>query len=86
MGLLRSLTVEEIVVQVFVARFVFGAPVRNLVFMGMGEPFDNYENVMEAIAIFTDPGGWGFGPSRLTVSTSGCVEELVVLHGMLILR
>ncbi len=76
MGLLRSLSVEEIVVQVFVARFVLKAPVRNIVFMGMGEPFDNYDNVMEAIAILTDPGGWGFGPSRLTVSTSGCVDEI----------
>ena len=42
MGLIRNLTTQEIVTQLFVARFILGFPVRNLVFMGMGEPFDNY--------------------------------------------
>lgn len=76
MGLLRNLTVQEIVSQLFVARFIFGVPIRNLVFMGMGEPFDNYDNVMQAIRIFTDPQGLGLGVHHLTVSTSGRVEEM----------
>jgi 23S rRNA (adenine2503-C2)-methyltransferase len=76
MGLLRSLTVREIVAQVFVARFVLKSPVRNIVFMGMGEPFDNYNNVMQAIRVLTDPAGLGFGPSRITVSTSGRLDEM----------
>lgn len=76
MGLLRSLTAAEIVMQVFVAKLVLNSSVRNIVFMGMGEPFDNYDNVMQAIRILTDPAGLGFGPSRITVSTSGCVPEL----------
>jgi 23S rRNA (adenine2503-C2)-methyltransferase len=76
MGLVRSLAVDEIVMQVFIAKFVLNVPVRSLVFMGMGEPFDNYENVMRAIGILTDPHGWGFGCSRITVSTSGCVPEM----------
>jgi 23S rRNA (adenine2503-C2)-methyltransferase len=76
MGLLRSLSVSEIIAQVFVARFVLNSPVRNIVFMGMGEPFDNYENVMQAIQVLTDSAGLGFGPSRLTVSTSGCLDEI----------
>jgi len=76
MGLLRSLSVSEIISQVFVARFILNSPVRNIVFMGMGEPFDNYDNVMQAIRVLTDPSGLGFGPSRITVSTSGCVDEL----------
>ena len=76
MGLLRSLTAAEIVMQVFVAKFVLNSPVRNIVFMGMGEPFDNYDNVMQAIRILTDPAGFGLGPSRITVSTSGCVSEV----------
>ncbi|HEX2579670.1 MAG TPA: 23S rRNA (adenine(2503)-C(2))-methyltransferase RlmN [Rhabdochlamydiaceae bacterium] len=75
-GLLRSLTVREIVAQVFVARFVLKSPVRNIVFMGMGEPFDNYNNVMQAIRVLTDPAGLGFGPSRITVSTSGRLDEM----------
>jgi 23S rRNA (adenine2503-C2)-methyltransferase len=72
MGLLRSLTVEEILAQVFVARQK--ALVRNIVFMGMGEPFDNYDNLMQSIRILME--GFGFGASRLTVSTSGCVDEI----------
>ena len=76
MGLLRSLTVREIIAQVFTARFVLNSPVRNIVFMGMGEPFDNYDNVMQAIRVLTDPAGLGFGPSRITVSTSGCLDEI----------
>lgn len=76
MGLLRSLSVSEIITQVFVARFALHSPVRNIVFMGMGEPFDNYENVMQAIRILSDPTGLNFGPSRITVSTSGCVDEI----------
>ena len=76
MGLLRDLTVEEIVAQVFYARHVLQHPVRNIVFMGMGEPFDNYERVMQAIAVLTDPAGLGMGPRRITVSTSGNVEMI----------
>ena len=50
---------------------------RNIVFMGMGEPFDNYEAVMRAVAVMTDPGGLGFGPSRITISTSGRVDAIL---------
>ncbi len=76
MGLLRNLTTAEIVNQLFIARFILGFQVRNLVFMGMGEPFDNYENVMQAIRIFTDSYGFGLGLHHLTLSTSGRVEEI----------
>lgn len=76
MGLLRNLTVEEIIVQVFLAFHHFHCGVRNIVFMGMGEPFDNYDNVMAAIQILMDPAGFNFGASHITVSTSGRVEEM----------
>lgn len=76
MGLLRNLTAAEIVSQVYYARHVLGHPVRNIVFMGMGEPFDNYEAVMQAIAVLTDPAGLGIGPRRITVSTSGDVDAI----------
>lgn len=76
MGLIRHLTAKEIVSQVFVAKFVLKANVRNLVFMGMGEPFDNYDEVMQAISIFICPSGFGMGPSNITVSTSGKVSEI----------
>ena len=76
MGLLRNLTAAEIIAQVFVARHRLGITVRNIVFMGMGEPFDNYAHVMQAIAILTDPHGLGFGPSRITISTSGDADTI----------
>ena len=76
MGLLRHLKKEEIVAQVFHARFGLGASVRNIVFMGMGEPFDNYDEVMGAVHILTEPSGLGFGPSRITISTSGRVDGI----------
>jgi 23S rRNA (adenine2503-C2)-methyltransferase len=76
MGLLRNLTTSEIISQVFVAKHVLKQDIRNIVFMGMGEPFDNYETVMHAIAILTCPAGFGFAPSKITVSTSGKVPEI----------
>jgi 23S rRNA (adenine2503-C2)-methyltransferase len=76
MGLLRNLTAAEIVSQVFHARFALGAKVRNLVFMGMGEPLDNFEEVAQALRVLTDPGGFGFGRGHVTVSTSGCVDGI----------
>lgn len=76
MGLVRSLTSGEIVAQVFYAMRVLKRPIRNLVFMGMGEPFDNFDHVAQALKVLTDPAGLGFGPSRITVSTSGHVEGI----------
>ena len=51
MGLLRNLKVEEIVGQVYNAIHTLGHDIRNIVFMGMGEPFDNFDNVIQAIKI-----------------------------------
>lgn len=76
MGLIRNLTAAEIVSQLFYARFKLGAFVRNIVFMGMGEPLDNYEEVMRAVQVLTDPSGLQLGPSRITLSTSGQVDAI----------
>lgn len=76
MGLLRNLTVAEIIAQVFVARHQLKFPLRNIVFMGMGEPFDNYDNVIQAAKILTDPNGFGFGKRNITISTSGLVQAI----------
>ncbi|MBS4168666.1 Dual-specificity RNA methyltransferase RlmN [Parachlamydia sp. AcF125] len=76
MGLLRHLTTEEIVSQVYLARHHNQFSFRNLVFMGMGEPLDNYEAVMQAVRVFNDSKGFGFGRRRMTISTSGCVEGI----------
>ncbi|MCH9611953.1 MAG: Dual-specificity RNA methyltransferase RlmN [Chlamydiia bacterium] len=75
MGLIRDLSVEEIVYQVFAMR-AMGIEISNLVFMGMGEPFDNYENVVAAIGVLVDSNGLSVAPRRITVSTSGVVDKI----------
>lgn len=77
MGLLKNLSPAEIVSQVFYARHHLGAEVRNVVFMGMGEPFDNYEAVMQAFRVISDPNGLNIGPKHITISTSGKVPEII---------
>lgn len=79
MGLLRSLSAQEILSQVYQAKHGLKLPIRNLVFMGMGEPLDNYENVMQAVKVLTDMEGFAFGPSRITLSTSGLVDKIYQL-------
>jgi 23S rRNA (adenine2503-C2)-methyltransferase len=50
--------------------------VQNIVYMGMGEPLHNVDNVIASIALLTDPKGMGYSPRRITVSTSGVVAAL----------
>jgi len=71
-GFVRDLTAAEIVGQVVLA----GAGVSNLVFMGMGEPMDNLDEVMRAIEILNDPLGRNIGARHITVSTSGIVPGI----------
>ncbi len=70
-GLVRNLTLSEIVNQVFAAGKSASAPVTNLVLMGTGEPLSNYETVKSFIEIATDRNGMGFSPRKVTVSTCG---------------
>lgn len=82
-GLHRNLTVEEIVGQVVQAKVVWGIPIKNIVFMGMGEPFDNLENVVQAIRIISDQRGLDVARRYITVSTAGIpdgLDRLAPLH------
>ena len=76
LGFFRNLSVEEIVVQVYMARFNFGADVRNVVFMGMGEPLDNFENVVQAIRVMEDQRGLDISKRYISVSTAGLAGEI----------
>lgn len=79
LGLKRSLTPEEIVAQ-FEACLGEAATLKSLVFMGMGEPFQNWENVRKAILILSDSRGRHFPQAKMTVSTVGVIpviEELI---------
>ncbi len=76
MGLIRSLTVGEIVDQWVAARHGLGAEISNIVFMGMGEPLDNLDSVLGAIEVMTDHDGPAAAMSRITVSTVGRLDGL----------
>jgi len=75
--LTRNLTAAEIVNQVCAVRRE--APVNNIVFMGMGEPLHNLENVVRAITILLDDNGLQFSSRKITVSTSGLVPQMLEL-------
>ena len=80
-GFCRNLLPEEIVGQVFVVRHGLGRPVDNLVFMGMGEPLDNIDNVVQAIRVLSDQRGFDIALRRITVSTAGLPDGLRHLGG-----
>jgi 23S rRNA (adenine2503-C2)-methyltransferase len=71
LGLLRNLTAGEIVGQVVAAQREFGGTVRNVVFMGMGEPLDNFDNLVQAIRVLFDRAGLSFAQERIRISTVG---------------
>ena len=81
MGLIRSLTGAEIVGQWWAATHERGARVKNIVFMGMGEPLDNVEAVIEAISVLTDHNGPAVPMANIMVSTVGKVDGLRRLCG-----
>ncbi len=84
MGLLRSLTAAEIVGQVFTARHQLGIDIRNVVFMGMGEPLDNLDNVVQAIRVMADQRGMDIARRYITVSSVGLtagIDRLARLDG-----
>ncbi len=77
-GLGRGLDAGEIVSQVILSRRLLdpGEELRNLVFMGMGEPLHHYEATARALRLLTHPEGGGMSPRRITVSTVGLVPGL----------
>src|SRR3989344_2283346 len=79
MGFRRNLTAGEIIDQVlYFARYLkkSGQKIHSLVFMGMGEPFLNYDNVLEAIKIINNKDSFNIGIRHISVSTSGIIEGI----------
>ena len=84
MGLMRQLSVREIVQQLHVARHMVacpesgrvGLPVKNIVFMGMGEPMDNLDAVLAAIEVLCDHDGPAVPAQSITVSTVGRLDGI----------
>ncbi len=80
MGFKRHLSSGEIVAQVmYYAQMLKeeNQVVTNIVFMGMGEPFHNYDNTMKAIDTLNDAEGYNFGARRFTISTVGLVPQII---------
>lgn len=78
-GYVRNLSPAEIVSQVNFVRSIlpqYGPGLTNIVFMGMGEPFANFEAVMKAIDIITDEEGFNLGQRRITISTCGLADKI----------
>jgi len=75
-GFQRDLEAGEIVGQVLLAAAVWQERPTHVVFMGIGEPFDNYDNVLKAARIINDRDGLGVGARRITVSSCGLVPGI----------
>ena len=78
-GFVRNLECSEIINQILYIEHVLGYKLTNFVFMGMGEPLDNYENVLKAIKIMNNSGGMNVGARRITVSTCGVIPGIKAL-------
>ncbi len=75
-GLKRNLKTEEIVDQFLQVQLTLKEHIRNVVFMGMGEPLANYDNVRKAVEIMISPWGFDLSKRRVTLSTSGLLKPL----------
>ncbi len=75
-GFKRDLEASEIVGQVTAASEFYGRRITNVVYMGMGEPFDNYEEVIKSADIISDDSGLAIGKRKITISTFGHIDGL----------
>ena len=75
----RGLTAGEIVEQILAVERDENIRISNVVFMGIGEPLDNFENVVKAIAIINHPKGLEIGARHISISTSGVVPKIYEL-------
>jgi 23S rRNA (adenine2503-C2)-methyltransferase len=75
-GWTRNLGPEEIVEQIVQVESLSSETIDNIVFMGMGEPLANYQNLLRAIEIINAAWGPGIGARRITISTSGLVPRI----------
>lgn len=76
LGFHRNLTPGEIIDQLLYVHHDTGVSVSNIVLMGMGEPFHNYEAVLQAAHLMTDHSGLGYSPRRIVISTAGVADKL----------
>ena len=78
-GFVRQLRAAEIVGQILEAKRLTGLQMTNIVMMGIGEPLDNYENLVKVIRIINHPEGLSIGARKITISTCGLVPGILKL-------
>ena len=78
-GFVRNLQAAEMVGQVLAVASVTGQAPTHVVFMGIGEPLENYDSLLRAIRILNDPDGLAIGARRITISTCGLPEGIARL-------
>jgi len=82
LGFKRSLTTQEMIEEVlYLKNNSQGKKLTHIVFMGIGEPLDNYDSVIKAIRIINSPHTFNIGARRITVSTSGVIPAIKKLSG-----
>ena len=75
-GLVRNLTPAEMLDQVLLSQLDTGIRISNVVLMGIGEPLDNFENVIRFLWLITHPLGMNIGARHITLSTCGIIENI----------
>lgn len=75
-GLARVLTAGEIAAQVYAASADLGERISHIVLMGIGEPLDNYDNVLKFLHLISSPEGAGIGMRNISLSTCGLVPQI----------
>lgn len=75
-GLVRNLTPSEMLDQVLFSELDSGKKISNIVLMGIGEPLDNYDNVMRFLKLISDPKGMNIGQRHISLSTCGLIEKV----------
>lgn len=75
-GLVRSLEPSEIIDEVLFSQIDSGKPISNIVLMGIGEPLDNFDNVVKFLRLVNNPDGMNIGMRHISLSTCGITEKL----------
>ncbi len=75
-GFVRDMTVGELLSQVYLIASLCDKPPRHLVLMGIGEPLDNYDNVVKFLRLLSDESGYNIAGRNITLSTSGLVPQI----------
>ena len=76
MGLMKNLSAGEIIEQLIIIRNLSSQSIDNVVYMGMGEPFLNYDNVIKSANILNDSKGFNISVNKITISTVGIIPKL----------